>query len=62
MNRKGWVNSKKEAVKNKELWIALDNEKSKFRDIEFIKVKGHNGEEGNERVDLLVNIEMDNIK
>ena len=60
--RKGWVNSKKEAVKNKELWIALDNEKSKFRDIEFIKVKGHNGEEGNERVDLLVNIEMDNIK
>ena len=48
-------------MEEKELWIALDNEKSKFRDIEFIKVKGHSGEEGNERVDSLLNLEMDNI-
>ena len=53
--RKGWINSKKEPVKNKELWIALDNEKSKFRNIEFIKVKGHANDEGNILVDSLLN-------
>ena len=59
--RKGWMNSKKEPVKNKELWIALDNEKSKFRNIEFIKVKGHANDEGNILVDKLLNDTMDNM-
>ena len=58
---KGWVNSKKEPVKNKELWIALDNEKSKFRNIEFIKVKGHANDEGNILVDSLLNKCMDEM-
>ena len=55
------MNSKKEPVKNKELWIALDNEKSKFRNIEFIKVKGHANDEGNILVDKLLNDTMDNM-
>ena len=59
--KNGWKNSKKEPVKNKELWIALDNEKSKFRNIEFIKVKGHANDEGNILVDKLLNDTMDNM-
>ena len=60
--KKNWVNSKKEPVKNKDLWIALDNEKSKFKNIEFIKVKGHSGEAGNEICDSELNKCMDSIK
>ena len=59
--KNGWKNSKKEPVKNKELWVALDNEKSKFRNIEFIKVKGHANDEGNILVDKLLNDTMDNM-
>ena len=54
----GWVNSKKELVKNKELWIELDNERNKFTDIKFIKVKGHSDDLGNQLVDGLLNKTM----
>ena len=54
---KNWVNSKKEPVKNKELWEKLI---PYFQDarFHFIKVKGHNGDKDqhsywNERVDEL---------
>ena len=50
--KKGWVNSKKEPVKNKELWeelIALNNK----HDITFYKVKGHSTDELNNRCDEL---------
>ena len=60
--RNNWVNSKKEAVKNKDLWLELDNEKSKFKNIEFIKVKGHNGNLGNELVDGLLNETLNNME
>lgn len=59
--KKNWVNSKKEPVKNKDLWVELDNEKSMFEDINFIKVKGHSGEDGNELVDKLLNETMDRM-
>jgi ribonuclease HI len=55
----GWKNSKKQDVANKELWIELNNERNKFTNIEFKKVKGHSGEEGNERVDEWLNAIMD---
>ena len=52
-----WINSKKEPVKNKELWEKLI---PYFQDarFQFIKVKGHNGDKDqhsywNERVDEL---------
>lgn len=60
--QKGWVNSKKEAVKNRELWIELDNLRNQFRDISFIKVKGHSTDEGNNRVDFILNEEMDKLE
>jgi len=59
----GWVNSKKEPVKNKELWEQLDqlvNITKEYFDIEFIKVKGHAGNYWNEECDRLANYAMDN--
>ena len=50
--KNGWLNSRGEAVDNRDLWeqlIALD-EKHK---IEWIKVKGHSDNEGNNRADQL---------
>lgn len=50
--RTGWLNSKREPVKNKDLWEAL-LEQTKLHDIRFAKVKGHSGHHYNERCDTL---------
>lgn len=54
--KNGWVNSKKEPVANKDLWMnffeglgILEED----HEVTFIKVKGHSGLYGNERVDKL---------
>ena len=47
-----WKTSKKEDVKNKDLWIELYNLTKSF-DIEWIWVKAHDGNSLNEEVDLL---------
>ncbi len=47
-----WKTSKKEDVKNKDLWIELFN-LTKFLDIQWIWVKAHDGNPLNEEVDLL---------
>ncbi len=47
-----WKTSKKEDVKNKDLWIELYN-LTKFFDIQWIWVKAHDGNPLNEEVDLL---------
>lgn len=47
-----WKNSQKKPVKNKDLWIELDN-LSSFHRISWHWVKGHNGHIENERVDEL---------
>ena len=49
--RNNWKNSKRQDVANKELWLELDYEKNKFSNIEFIKVKGHSNDVGNNKVD-----------
>ena len=59
--KKGWINSKKETVENKELWIRMDELVSECSSIEFIKVKGHADVPGNIRVDALVNEAMDKL-
>ena len=59
--RNHWVLSNKEPVKNKELWIELDNLKSQFKDIKFIKVKGHSNCVGNNKADELCNKYMDKM-
>ena len=56
--RKGWVNSSKEPVKNKDLWERL-LEASSHHDVEWEWVRGHDGHEYNERCDELVNQAMD---
>jgi len=50
--KKNWQNSKKEPVKNKELWLEL-YELVKQHEVEFIKVKGHSDNEFNNRCDEL---------
>ena len=47
---------------NLDLWDELDRLIEKFKDIKFIKVKGHSGNPGNNRADKLANIAMDNYK
>ena len=47
-----WKTSKKEPVKNKELWVELD-ELVSMHNINWNWVKGHSGDDGNERADYL---------
>jgi len=50
--KNGWVNSNKKPVANKDLWLALINA-SKIHHVKIVWVKGHNGNEMNERVNTL---------
>ena len=50
--KNGWKTSNKNDVKNKKLWIELDNLAKEY-DVEFLKVKGHAGNEYNEKADAL---------
>ena len=50
--KNNWLTSKKEPVKNKELWIQL-YELNKSHEIKWIWVKAHAGNTLNEEVDLL---------
>jgi ribonuclease HI len=52
--RNGWKTSDKKDVKNKELWVELD-ELRKQHEIEWHWVKGHAGHPENERADALAN-------
>ena len=50
----GWKTAAKKPVKNEELWKELDLLVSQHQ-IEWVWVKGHAGDEGNERADALAN-------
>jgi ribonuclease HI len=52
--RNGWKTTDKKPVKNKELWVELDELRTKH-DIEWHWVKGHAGHPENERADQLAN-------
>lgn len=58
--KNNWKNSKKEPVKNRELWEELIKLLSIHR-VTFIKVKGHSDNEYNNRCDKLANIAMDEL-
>lgn len=60
--KNNWITSKKEPVLNKELWIELLELSKGFREIRFIKCKGHSDNEDNNRADKLVNIAMDEFE
>ena len=51
---KGWKTASKAPVKNVDLWQALDAARA-VHQIEWIWVKGHAGDAGNERADQLAN-------
>ncbi len=50
--RNGWLNSKKEPVKNQELWQELQS-LSQMHDVHWVKVKGHSDNRWNNRADEL---------
>ena len=52
--RKNWINSSKQPVKNKDLWLQLLELNERHR-IKWIWVRGHSGHPENERADELAN-------
>ena len=57
---KGWKTSTKQPVKNVDLWQALDELVNRSgHTIEWRWVRGHNGDAGNERADVLANMGVD---
>ncbi|MCH8552736.1 MAG: ribonuclease HI [Natronospirillum sp.] len=53
--KRGWKTSARKPVKNKDLWVRLDQE-TRRHTIEWRWVKGHDGHPGNERADELANL------
>ncbi|WMW79575.1 ribonuclease HI [Undibacterium cyanobacteriorum] len=58
---KGWKTAGKTPVKNVDLWQALD-EACRTHQIEWIWVKGHAGDPGNERADALANRGVESLR
>ncbi len=58
--RNGWRTADKKPVKNKDLWEQLDDAVSKIK-VHWHWVRGHNGDEMNERVDCLARTAAENI-
>jgi ribonuclease HI len=57
---RGWRTASKEPVKNVELWQRLDELVNRSgHQIEWRWVRGHNGDPGNERADVLANRGVD---
>ena len=56
--KNGWMTAARKIVKNKDLWLVLDQLICP-RQINWVWVKGHAGNEGNERADYLANLAID---
>ncbi|WP_062072601.1 ribonuclease HI [Demequina sediminicola] len=59
--RNGWKTGDKKPVKNKDLWMALDEQVARHQ-IEWVWVKGHAGDPGNEAADALANKGVDQVR
>ena len=57
---RGWRTAARQPVKNQDLWQLLD-EAAGTQDIQWIWVKGHSGDAGNEYVDQLANDAIDRM-
>lgn len=57
----GWRTRNKQPVKNEDLWRALDGLNSTHK-VHWNWVKGHAGEAGNERCDVLAQVEIAKVK
>jgi ribonuclease HI len=56
--RRNWRTAGGRAVKNQDLWLALDEAQS-HHEVEWQWVRGHAGNAGNERADGLANLAID---
>ncbi len=56
--RNGWVTAEKKPVKNADLWRQLESAAS-MHQVEWLWVKGHAGNPGNEKADELANRGID---
>lgn len=56
--KRGWKTADKKPVKNQDLWQALDEANARHQ-VRWHWVKGHSGNDGNERVDRLANKAID---
>lgn len=59
--RNGWKTAAKKPVKNKDLWQMLE-EATKRHEIEWVWVKGHAGDPGNERADELARAGVEQVR
>jgi ribonuclease HI len=57
---RGWLTADKKPVKNADLWQRLQSAAAGHQ-VEWHWVRGHNGDPGNERVDALANIAIDQL-
>ena len=57
----GWMTSTGAPVKNKDLWIAIDETRNKLKVVEWRWVKAHNGDPRNEEADKLARDSAKNI-
>jgi ribonuclease HI len=57
----GWMTSAGAPVKNKDLWIAIDETRNKLNVVEWRWVKAHNGDPRNEEADTLARESAKNI-
>ncbi|MFC5301028.1 ribonuclease HI [Azospira restricta] len=58
--KNGWKTSDKKPVKNADLWQELDQLAARHR-LEWLWVRGHAGDPGNERADALANRGIDEL-
>ncbi|SMG63728.1 ribonuclease H [methanotrophic bacterial endosymbiont of Bathymodiolus sp.] len=58
--KRGWKTAAKKPVKNEDLWRRLDTAMQKH-EINWIWVKGHSGNPGNEKADQLANRGVDSL-
>jgi ribonuclease HI len=59
--KSGWKTAAKAPVKNEDLWRRLDAA-IKTHTIDWCWVKGHSGNQGNERADALANLGVDSLR
>jgi len=58
--KRGWKTAAKTPVKNEDLWRRLDAAIAKHK-VEWKWVKGHSGDTGNDRADMLANLGIDSL-
>jgi len=60
--RNNWRTADKKPVKNQDLWQKLDEVAAGYKKIHWVWVRGHNGDEMNERVDALARGAAETLK